>query len=312
MAGKVINSLNDLKEKVETYHQLDKKLKDLKERWQILDKEPAKIKDLEIDFLKFKKEFQRAWLEFVMAGSYDKNDALLSIYSGAGGRDAQDWAAMLLRMYEKYAGSQGWQYKILHQHFGESGGIKNVTIEIKGRYAYGYLKNESGVHRLVRISPFSAQKLRHTSFALCEILPIIEIPQGFKIDPKDLKIDTHRSSGPGGQNVNKRETAVRITHLPTGIQVVSQSERSQLQNKEKAMQILYARLFKLMEEQKAKEISELRAEKREPEWGSQIRSYVLHPYKMVKDHRTGIEISQVEEVLDGKLDKFIEAEINLK
>jgi len=238
---------------------------------------------------------------------YEHNKALLYVYSGAGGVDAQDWASMLLRMYQKYAQSRGWGFTILNQSFGEQKGVKNAVVELKGENVYDTLKGESGVHRLVRISPFSAKGLRHTSFALIEILPEI-ISRDLKINPKDLRIDTFRSSGPGGQNVNKLETAVRITHIPTGIAVAVQSERSQSQNKEKAMQVLISRLAQKMEEAKIKELSELKAEKREIEWGSQIRSYVLNPYQMVKDHRTGIKSSQPDKVLDGDLDKFIQTE----
>lgn len=239
---------------------------------------------------------------------YERNKALLYIYSGAGGVDAQDWASMLLRMYQRYAQNKGWAFTVLHESFGEQKGIKSASCEINGKDVYATLKGENGVHRLVRISPFSAKNLRHTSFALIEILPEI-ITSELKINDKDLKIDTFRSSGPGGQNVNKLETAVRITHLPTGIAVAVQSERSQAQNKEKAMQILYSRLAKKMEESKVKEISELKAQPGSIEWGSQIRSYVLHPYQMVKDHRTGTKSSQPDKVLDGDLDKFIEAEL---
>ncbi len=229
------------------------------------------------------------------------------MYSGAGGVDAQDWASMLLRMYQRYAQNKGWGFSILNESFGEQKGIKNAVCEITGNNAYDTLGGESGVHRLVRISPFSAKGLRHTSFALIEVLPEI-INKDLKINPNDLRIDTFHSSGPGGQNVNKLETAVRITHIPTGIMVAVQSERSQGQNKEKAMEVLRSRLAQKMEEAKIKELSELKSERREIEWGSQIRSYVLNPYQMVKDHRTGIKSSQPDKVLDGDLDKFIQAE----
>jgi len=238
---------------------------------------------------------------------YEKNRALLYVYSGAGGVDAQDWASMLLRMYQRYAQSRGWRFTILNESVGEQKGIKNAVCEITGENIYDTLKGESGVHRLVRISPFSAKGLRHTSFALIEIMPEI-VNKDLKINPSDLRIDTFRSSGPGGQNVNKLETAVRITHIPTGIMVAVQSERSQSQNKEKAMQVLISRLAQKMEEAKIKELSELKSERREIEWGSQIRSYVLNPYQMVKDHRTGIKSSQPDKILDGDLDKFIKVQ----
>lgn len=234
---------------------------------------------------------------------YAKNKTLLNVYAGAGGVDAQDWASMLLRMYQKYAQKKGWSFVLLHQSLGEQKGVKSASVELKGDNVYDLLKNESGVHRLVRISPFSAKKLRHTSFAMVEILPEI-ITTDVKLNPGDLRVETFRSSGPGGQNVNKLETAVRVTHIPTGTSVAVQSERSQAQNKEKALQVLYSKLVQRMEMEKAKEISELK-----PgvaiEWGSQIRSYVLHPYQMVKDHRTGEKSSQPDKVLGGDLDKFI-------
>ena len=235
---------------------------------------------------------------------YEHNKALLYVYSGAGGIDAQDWASMLLRMYQRYAQNKGWGFTVLSESFGEQKGIKNAVCELIGNDVYDALRGESGVHRLVRISPFSAKGLRHTSFALIEVMPEI-INKDIKINPKDLRIDTFRSSGPGGQNVNKLETAVRITHIPTGIMATVQSERSQSQNKEKAMQVLISRLAQKMEEAKIKEICELKSERREIEWGSQIRSYVLNPYQMVKDHRTGIKSSQPDKILDGDLDKFL-------
>lgn len=239
---------------------------------------------------------------------YDPNKTLLYIYSGAGGIDAQDWAFMLLKMYKRYAERKNFGFVILNESYGEHKGIKSAVCEISGPGVYDELKGESGVHRLVRISPFSAKSLRHTSFALVDILPELE-NVNINIDPNDLRIDTFRSSGPGGQYLQKTETAVRITHIPTGVSTAIQSERSQVQNKEKALTILSSKLAKLMEEKRVEKLSELKA-KIEPggiEWGSQIRSYVLHPYKMVKDHRTGVKSSQPDDVLDGKLDKFIKA-----
>ncbi len=241
----------------------------------------------------------------------------MEIFSGAGGIDAQDWATMLLRMFERYCERKAFQVKVIHQSFGEGGGpegrigTKSAILEIKGSYAYGFLKNESGVHRLVRQSPFSAKKLRHTSFVLVEVLPEIgkKEQEEIKIKPEDLRLDTFRSSGPGGQYVNKRESAVRITHLPTGTTVSSQSERLQGLNKDKAMKVLYAKLYQLKEAERKKELKEIKGKTVSASWGNQIRSYVLHPYKLVKDLRTGVETSDVEEVLDGDLDKFIEKEI---
>ncbi len=218
---------------------------------------------------------------------------------------------MLLRMYSHYTHSREWETNVLHESLGEEGGIKSATLEVKGSYAYGYLKNEAGVHRLVRISPFSPTKLRHTSFAALEVLPEIEA-KDVEIKPEDLRVDTFRSSGAGGQNVNKRETAVRITHLPTGIAVAVQTERSQQQNREKAMQILASKLHALQLKKEEEELVKVKKIKKSAEWGAQIRSYVLHPYQMVKDHRTGHETSQTQKVLDGDLDEFIEAELKIK
>jgi len=237
-----------------------------------------------------------------LSGKYDKYAAYLDIFAGVGGDDAKDWAQMLLRMYIKYAQKKNW--KIIQ--------VDDNTLEIVGEYVYGHLKKESGVHRLVRISPFSQKKLRHTSFALVEVTPVIpaiEIKQ-LQIPEKDLRVDTMRSSGPGGQNVNKRETAVRVTHIATGLSVMSQAERSQIQNKEKALSLLRAKLFHLIEKHQTKEFSELRV-KVKPEWGNQIRNYVMNPYHIVKDTRTKVETTQVEKVLEGDLDKFVEAELNL-
>jgi len=267
----------------------------------------------------FEKKLRKAEIRVFLSGGYDRGNAILSIYAGAGGQDAQDWATMLLRMYERYCVNKGFQAKILHQSFGEAGGpegrigTKTATLEIKGNFAFGFLKKENGVHRLVRLSPFSANKLRHTSFALVEILPEIskEEELEIKIKPEDLEISTFRSSGPGGQNVNKRETAVRINHLPSKITVSCQSERSQGSNREKAMKILLSKLYQMEEEKTQKELKQIKGKTISASWGNQIRSYVLHPYRMVKDLRTDAETSRVEEVLDGNLDQFIEAEIKL-
>lgn len=240
---------------------------------------------------------------------HDKGDAVVSIYSGAGGEDAEDWARILFEMYQKLSEKKGWGLKILHEHINDTKGVKNITFELSGKGIYGEMKGEMGVHRLVRISPFSAKKLRHTSFALVEVLPRFVEDVEINLKPDDLEIDFARSSGPGGQNVNKRETAVRIKHIPTGVSVHIDSERSQGQNKERAMELLRSKLFKLYQKYKKEELEQLKITKNtEPEWGNQIRSYVFHPYKMVKDHRTGVETSDVESVLSGELDEFIEAE----
>lgn len=273
----------------------------------------------EFEAIKTEDDLKKMELRAFLSGEYDKGTALLSIYSGAGGQDAQDWATMLLRMYLRYSNGKGWKTKILHQSFGDPGGpegrlgTKSAVLEIQGPYAYGFLKKETGVHRLVRISPFSAQSLRHTSFALVEVLPEISLEEekNLEVKPDELEIDVYKSSGPGGQNVNKRMTAVRVTHLPTKITVTSQSERSQAQNKEQALKLLYAKLYQLREREREKELEKVKGKPVSIEWGSQIRSYVLHPYKMVKDLRTGVETSNTEEVLNGELDEFIEAELKV-
>lgn len=256
------------------------------------------------------REISKEEIKVFLSGKYDKNNALLQIFAGAGGVDAQDWASMILRMYERYLSSKGFKVTVIDQSFGEVGGIKEATLEVKGSWAFGTLKHEKGVHRLVRNSPFSGKGLRHTSFAMVDILPEIK-DKSFEIKPEDLRIETSKSSGPGGQNVNKRETAIRIVHIPTGIAVSSQNERSQAQNKEKAMDILFSKLLAIQEEQKLEEIGEIKGEKLAVAWGNQIRSYVLHPYKMIKDLRTGVETSNVESVLDGDLDMFIESELRM-
>lgn len=245
---------------------------------------------------------------------YDKGNAIVSIISGAGGDDAEDFSRMLLEMYLKYADRKAWQVSFIHEHKNEHDGYKNVSFEIEGKGVYGMLKNESGVHRLVRISPFNAKKLRHTSFSLVEVLPKFSKleEKDFVIPDSDIKIEYSRASGPGGQNVNKRETAVRLVHIPSGLSVHANGERSQEQNRERALSILRAKIFKKAEEEK-KSFEEVYKKNynTEIEWGSQIRSYVLHPYKMVKDHRTNVETSNVDEVLRGDIDIFVEAEKNL-
>jgi len=302
-ASELSKELNELKEKTDFWGSFEEKIESF------LKKSDEELNASLNDIREFKRSFDEQYIKAFLSGKYDRGNALLYIYSGAGGVDAQDWASMLLRMYQRYCSRKGYRFNLLDQSFGEQGGTKSAVVEIVGPYAYGTLRGETGVHRLVRISPFSAKGLRHTSFALVDVLPEIEDVE-IKIDPKDLRVETFRSSGPGGQNVNKLETAVRITHIPTNTVVVVQSERSQAQNKEKAMQVLVSRLTQLMEEAKVKEISELKAAGETAiEWGSQIRSYVLNPYKQVKDHRTGVESNQPEKVLDGELDEFIEAEL---
>jgi len=251
-------------------------------------------------------EFEKQEFYLLLNGLHDKSNAIVSIHAGSGGTDAQDWAEMLFRMVLRFCESRDWQTTIIDESKGGEAGIKSVTFEVKGRYAYGYLKSEHGTHRLVRISPFDAEKMRHTSFALIEVVPEIDDKIEVVIKPEDLRVDTFNSSGAGGQSVNTAYSAVRIVHNPTGITVSCQNERSQTQNKETAMKILKSRLYKLAEEKKVEEKKELRGEYKSAEWGNQIRSYVLHPYKMVKDHRTEFETAEPDKVLDGDLTQFME------
>jgi peptide chain release factor 2 len=252
-------------------------------------------------------EIDRRELQVLFSGQYDREDAIMSIHAGAGGTDSQDWASMLQRMYLRWMEAHALEAEILDMSEGEEAGIKSITIAVSGEYAYGQLRAEKGVHRLVRLSPFDSTSRRHTSFALVEVYPQVDADEEVEIQASDLKIDTFRSAGPGGQNVQKNATAVRITHLPTNLVVVCQNQRSQAQNKETAMRVLRARLLDIMRQQQQEELAKIKGEHIQAEWGSQIRSYVLHPYQMVKDHRSGYEVGNATGVLDGDLDGFIEA-----
>lgn len=318
-AAEINRELSDIKEDFKKTNELKKELEDLKEISRLSEKDEKIKEELEKRREDLEKKIEKEEFRIFLSSPRDKGSALITLYSGAGGVDAQDWTTLLLRMYERYCQKQGFKTTILYQSFGEPGGpegrigIKQASFEVEGKYAYGFLKKESGVHRLVRISPFSAQKLRHTSFALVEVLPFLpkETEKEIEISPKDLKIDTFRASGPGGQYVNRRESAVRITHLPSGIVTVCQLERLQGLNKARAMEMLYAKLYQKKLEEQKKTVSKIKGEAVSVSWGNQIRSYVLHPYKIVKDLRTGVETSDVEAVLDGELDQFIEAEIKI-
>ena len=297
-------------------------------RWRSMDKEVADLLSLvdlaaaegdtslqgevrgELD--KLAPALERAEFELLLSGEYDSKSAILAMHAGAGGTESQDWAQMLMRMYLRWAERRGYKADVLDISPGEEAGIKSAVLEVKGDYAYGYLKSEFGVHRLVRLSPFDADHARHTSFVLAEVLPEAEGEADLKIGPEDLKIEFYRSSGPGGQHMQKTSTAVRITHLPTGIVATCQSQRSQLQNKESALKVLYSRLMEQELTRKEQERAKLKGERIEAGWGNQIRSYVLHPYKMVKDHRTAHESSNPTAVLDGDLDEFIEAYLRSK
>lgn len=313
-AKEASQNLAGLKKEIQLWDSLISEARTLQELFDISSVDDKILKEIETRAKKLETEFKAVEIKSLFLGKYDSGNAVLSVYSGAGGKDAEDWAALLFRMYSRFAEKKKWPVKIVHEHWGEfqgpaGWGLKNATMIIKGDYVYGYLKNESGVHRLVRVSPFSSQQLRHTSFSLVDVMPEFVAPEEVEIKPDDLKIDFFRSSGPGGQNVNKRETAVRITHIPTGIQVASQVERSQERNREIAMNLLRSKLYNFLRELQEKERQGVRQEKIAIEWGSQIRSYVMHPYQMVKDHRTNVETSNINAVLEGDLDKFIEGEL---
>lgn len=304
-ARRVMKTLSRLDEELENWRNLVNRLDDAIELAQLNDE--SLQTELEAEAEAIEAEVNRREFDAMLSGEYDQGDALLTIHAGAGGTDSQDWAEMLQRMYLRWIEEHGYEVKILDITLGEEAGVKSVTIAVDGRYAYGYLRSEKGVHRLVRISPFDSNNRRHTSFAMVEILPQVEDDTSVEINPNDLKIDTYKSGGAGGQSVQKNDTAVRITHIPTGIVASCQNERSQKQNRDNAMKVLRARLLEIKEKEKAEKIDELRGEYTKAEWGSQIRSYVLHPYKMVKDHRTNYEVGNAEAVLDGDLDGLMEA-----
>ncbi len=305
--------LSELKKEYDQWNELRMAIMDAQELLQLALKE--KDETVSADVAKRLDELEKQYidLEFTLlfSGDYDENNAIFSIHAGAGGTDAQDWAEMLMRMVFRYAERKGWKVKLLDESRGGEAGIKSATFEITGRYAYGNLKSEHGVHRLVRQSPFNADALRQTSFALMEVVPEINEDIDIEIKPEDLRIDTYMSGGKGGQSVNTTYSAVRIVHLPTKITVTCQNERSQTQNRETAMKILKSKLLKLKEEELQKQKQQLRGEYQSAEWGNQIRSYVLHPYHMVKDHRTGVETTDTDAVLDGDLERFIEGYLRM-
>ena len=305
-AQRTMKELAALREEVESWTKFRAYLLDLKEL-AALDGESLRA-ELEAEVSALESDLEKRAFTAMLSEPYDRDDALLAIHAGAGGTDSQDWAAMLERMYLRWAEKRGYKTEVLDRTEGEEAGLKSVTIAIDGSYAFGYLRSEKGVHRLVRLSPFDAAHRRHTSFALVEVLPQVAMDDAeVEINPSDLKIDVFRSSGAGGQNVQKNATAIRLTHIPTGIVVTCQNERSQLQNRENALRVLRARLLELKRAEKDQEIAVLRGEYTKAEWGSQIRSYVLHPYQMVKDHRTEYETGNTQAVLDGDLDPFMES-----
>lgn len=304
-----MRQLARLKEVVDTWRTLEHRVSDLRELSDLAseDGDAPMLQQIERETSEIARTLAGLEFELMLSGEYDERNAILTIRAGAGGTEAQDWAEMLLRMYLRWAERRGFKTEILDSMPGEEAGIKSVVVEVDGRYAFGYLKAEKGVHRLVRLSPFDADHARHTSFAMVEVLPEAESDVEVNIRPEDVRAEFFRSSGPGGQNVNKLSTAVRLIHEPTGIVVTCQSERSQHQNREIAMRILRARLMELEIARQAEEQAKLRGERVSAEWGNQIRSYVLHPYHMVKDHRTGHETSNTEAVLDGDIDDFLKA-----
>ncbi len=307
--SKILLQIKQLKSKVEKYEKSSSEVENLLELTELanLENDEEVAKEIIKSTNKVEQEIEKIQLETLLAGKYDKNNAILTLHPGAGGTESQDWAEMLYRMYTRWATKNGYEVKELDYLEGDEAGIKSVTFEIVGQNAYGYMKGEMGVHRLVRISPFDAGGRRHTSFASLEVLPEITDDIQIDINPDDLRIDTYRASGAGGQHINKTSSAIRITHIPTNTVVACQSERSQLQNRETAMKMLKSKLFDLKEKEQKEKIEDLKGEQKDIAWGNQIRSYVFCPYTLVKDHRTNYEVGNVESVMDGNIDGFIES-----
>lgn len=311
---KVNQELKALKNKLDRINNVKRRIEDtevLIELGQEME-DPSAAEEVQKDVEQLKKDIELMRLEALLKGPYDRNNAIISLHAGAGGTEAMDWVSMLLRMYTRWCENNGFEVRELDFLPGEEAGVKSVTLHIIGENAYGYLKAEKGVHRLVRISPFDASGRRHTSFASLDVMPELEDDTTIEIRPDDLRVDTYRSSGAGGQHVNKTSSAVRITHLPTGIVVQCQNERSQIQNRETAMKMLRARLVELKERENEQKVSEIQGELKKIEWGSQIRSYVFHPYNMVKDHRTNFETGNIQGVMDGDLDDFIHTYLQMR
>ena len=303
-----MRQLSALKEETQTWRKLEQKVKDLTDLVELsLQEEDVSLEqEVRSEVDRISVEVEKLDLQLLLGGEYDRRNAIVAFHAGAGGTESQDWAEMLLRMYVRWAERRGFRTEMLDTSPGEEAGIKSAMLEIKGEFAYGYLRSEHGVHRLVRLSPYDSDHARHTSFAMVEVLPEAEQAMEVKISPDDLKVETFRSSGPGGQNMQKTSSAVRMTHLPSGLVASCQSERSQYQNKEIALRVLQARLLEQERVKMADERAKLKGEHQAAAWGNQIRSYVLHPYRMVKDHRTGLETGDTTAVLDGDLDEFME------
>lgn len=309
-ANKVNQRMKVVSNKIDKYAKLMTRASDIETLIEMADEEEdeSMIEEIASEYREFEQAVEALKLETLLKGPYDSSNAVLSLHAGAGGTEAQDWVSMLYRMYTRYCDIQGFTVKVLDLLDGEEAGIKSVTFEVDGDNAYGYLKAEKGVHRLVRISPFDSSGRRHTSFASLDVTPIFDNDTGeITIDPDDLRVDTYRSSGAGGQHVNKTSSAIRITHLPTGIVVQCQNERSQIQNRETAMRMLRGKLLELQERERMEHMAQIKGEMKKIEWGSQIRSYVFQPYTMVKDHRTGVENGNIQAVMDGAIEPFINA-----
>lgn len=309
-AQKVMKRISQLEDQINEWDEIAIEIDGLRSLLEMDD--GSLTEELEASVTKLESILAEKEITILLSGQYDQGNALLAIHAGAGGTDSQDWAAMLERMYLRWAELRGYKTEILDRTAGEEAGLKSVTISVQGKLAYGYLRCEKGVHRLVRLSPFDAAHRRHTSFALVEVLPEIEDNDEIIIRPEDIEIEVYKSSGAGGQNVQKNMTAVRIIHLATGLVVTCQNERSQTQNRESALKVLRSRLFEIQQQERNEEVSELKGEFKKVEWGSQIRSYVLHPYQMVKDHRSNYETANTQAVLDGHIDGFIEAYLKMK
>lgn len=308
-AQKVINEANHLKETIRQFEEMEARYEDMEVSYELVkEEEDAELfEELNEQLQAYQKDVNDFELQLLLSEPYDANNAILELHPGAGGTESQDWASMLLRMYQRWAEHKGFKVETLDYLPGEEAGVKSVTLLIKGHNAYGYLKAERGVHRLVRISPFDSSGRRHTSFVSCDVTPEMTDDVDIEIKPEEIKIDTYRASGAGGQHVNTTDSAVRITHIPTNIVVTCQNERSQIKNREAAMKMLKSKLYQLEIEKQQQELAAIRGEQKEIGWGSQIRSYVFHPYSMVKDHRTNVEIGNTQAVMDGEIDPFIDA-----